>query len=145
MKNKMTNFLTGFKDFAMRGNVIDLAVGVIIGGAFGKITTALVNNVIMPIFGLILGGVNFAELSVILREEVIENGVVVTTALRLEYGLFLQAVVDFIIIAFSIFCMITLLGKLKREKVVEEEKAVEAKPSTEDLLIEIRDLLKEKK
>ncbi len=119
-----------FKEFAMKGNVIDLAVGVVIGGAFGKIVTSLVNDLIMPLVGLLLGGVNFSGLSYTMGEA------------NLKYGAFLQTVVDFLIISFSIFLVIRFLARFKRKKEKETEEKVPT-PSTEDLLTEIRDLLKE--
>ncbi len=130
--------LKEFKKFAMRGNVVDLAVGVIIGGAFGKIVTSLVNDVIMPLLGLILGGINFAEDKLLLREA---TGA--TEALYLNYGQFLQSVVDFLIISFSIFLFIKAINRFKKK---EEEKPKPAEPTKEEVLLtEIRDLLKEMK
>jgi large conductance mechanosensitive channel len=118
-----------FKQFAMKGNVIDLAVGVIIGGAFGKIVSSLVQDVIMPFIGLLLGGINFTKLTFTFGKA------------HLNYGLFLQAVVDFFIISFSIFLFIKFLNHFKRK---EEKVEAAAKTNTqEELLREIRDLLKE--
>ena len=118
-----------FKEFAIKGNVMDLAIGVIIGGAFGKIVTSLVNDIIMPIFGLILGGIDFTGLE-------FKAGTAVV-----KYGAFIQSVVDFLIIAFSIF----LFRSLNRFKKKEEEAPKEPAPSKEEILLtEIRDLLKEK-
>ncbi|MBP3038528.1 large-conductance mechanosensitive channel protein MscL [Bacillaceae bacterium Marseille-Q3522] len=114
-----------FKKFAMRGNVIDLAVGVIIGAAFGKIVTSLVNDIIMPIVGLLIGKINFAGLSV----------------WGIKYGSFLQSVIDFLIIAFSIFLFIRLINRISRKQ--EEQKQTPVKDSKEKLLEEIRDLLQE--
>lgn len=117
-----------FKKFALKGNVLDLAVGVIIGGAFGKIVSSLVADLIMPIIGLLLGGVDFSDLSITYRKAVI------------NYGAFLQTVVDFFIIAFSIFLFIRLLNRFKKkEEVTESAPVIDAK---EELLTEIRDLLK---
>ncbi len=150
-------FIKDFKAFAMKGNVVDMAVGVIIGGAFGKIVTSVVNDIIMPPIGLLVGGVNFKDLKLILQEgqeEVInEAGEVITPAVAevtLNYGNFLQQTFDFLIIAFSIFFMIKVITKLT-EKKKEETPAPAApapapEPSAEEkLLTEIRDLLKEKK
>lgn len=137
-----STFLQDFKAFAMRGNVIDMAVGVIIGGAFGKIVSSIVADLIMPLVGLMLGGVNFTDLKWTLKEAVEVDGEL-QEAVTLNYGTFLQATLDFIIIAFSIFVVIRLISKLHRKK--EEEPAPEepAKPSAEEaLLTEIRDLLK---
>ena len=152
-------FIQDFKAFAMKGNVIDMAVGVIIGGAFGKIVTSLVNDVIMPPIGILVGGVDFKDLKLVLQssqEEVLnEAGEVITPAVvevTLNYGNFLQQTFDFLIIAFSIFCMIRIITKLGEMRKKEEEAAAKAapapapKPSAEEkLLTEIRDLLKEKK
>lgn len=124
-----------FKKFAVRGNVIDLAVGVIIGGAFGKIVSSLVNDIIMPLVGLLLGGINFSNLSWKVGEA------------EVKYGAFIQTVVDFFIIAFSIFLFVKLLNNLY-ERVKKQEEAKEAAQTLtkeEQLLIEIRDLLKQQK
>jgi large conductance mechanosensitive channel len=142
-------FLTDFKEFAVKGNVIDMAVGVIIGGAFGKIVTSLVNDVIMPCIGKLTGGISFTELKYELTAAVVEDGVEKSAAVYLNYGNFIQNVVDFVIIAFSIFVMIKLLMNLKRKK-EEPAPAPEPEPvpepsNEEKLLAEIRDLLKEKK
>ena len=142
-------FLTDFKEFAVKGNVIDMAVGVIIGGAFGKIVTSLVNDVIMPCIGKLTGGISFTELKYELTAAVVEDGVDKSAAVYLNYGNFIQNVVDFVIIAFSIFVMIKLLMNLKRKK-EEPAPAPEPEPvpepsNEEKLLAEIRDLLKEKK
>lgn len=118
-----------FKQFALKGNVLDLAIGVIIGGAFGKIVTSLVQDVLMPLIGLLLGGVKFTNLSIKFGNE------------ALKYGLFLQSVVDFFIISFSIFLFVKLINRFKRK---EEKKEEITKTATqEELLMEIRDLLKE--
>ncbi|SFN74206.1 large conductance mechanosensitive channel [Izhakiella capsodis] len=125
-----------FRDFAMRGNVVDLAVGVIIGAAFGKIVSSLVANIIMPPLGLLIGGVDFKQFSWVLRPA---QGNV--PAVVMEYGVFLQTIFDFVIIAFAIFIAIKLMNKLYQKK--EVEKAV-AQPSAEEVLLtDIRDLLKQ--
>lgn len=121
-----------FKEFAIKGNVLDLAIGVIIGGAFGKIVTSLVNDIIMPVFGLILGGINLSERTLPIDKAVI------------KYGSFLQSVVDFLIISFSIFLFVRLLSKFKKKEEKEETKAEQILSKEEILLSEIRDLLKEK-
>jgi large conductance mechanosensitive channel len=121
-----------FKQFAMRGNVMDLAVGVIIGGAFGKIVTSLVNDLIMPIIGLFLGGISFSDLQIQVGETAI------------MYGAFIQSVVDFLIIALSIFFLVKLINQFKKQE--EEEPAPEPEPvasKEEILLTEIRDLLRQ--
>jgi len=125
-----------FRDFAMRGNVVDLAVGVIIGAAFGKIVSSLVANIIMPPLGLLIGGVDFKSFSWVLKPAVGNAPAVI-----MEYGVFLQTVFDFIIVAFAIFMAIKLMNKLYKKKEVEKPAP---KPSNEELLLtEIRDLLKQ--
>ena len=125
----------------MRGNVIDLAVGVIIGGAFGKIVASLVADVIMPPIGLLVGGVNFTDLKWDLKAAEVVDGVE-KAAVTLNYGNFLQVTFDFIIVAFAIFMAIKLMNKLNRKK--EEAPAAPPAPSKEEVLLsEIRDLLKE--
>lgn len=134
----MKKFIADFKAFAMKGNVVDMAVGVIIGGAFGKIVTSLVNDIIMPLIGLIVGKVDFTTLSIPISGEKGTEGYV-----GVMYGSFIQNIVDFLIIALSIFLVIKFIGRFKRK---EEAKAeVAAKPTKDqELLTEIRDLLKEK-
>lgn len=150
MKNEAKKFVTEFREFIAKGNVVDMAVGVIIGGAFGKIVTALVNNVIMPLVSLLTGGINVSDWKWVIKEAVIENGVVVTEETALAYGMFIQSVIDFLIIALCIFIMlkIILVSKDKLIKKKEEEPAPvepEVKEPTEmDVLCEIRDLLREK-
>ena len=129
------SFIKEFREFAMRGNVVDMAVGVIIGGAFGKIVSSLVGDVAMPVLGILTGGVDFKDLKITLAEAVGE-----TPAVTLNYGAFIQNVFDFIIIAFAIFMMVKALNKLKKEQPKEE--AVPEPSAEEKLLTEIRDLLK---
>lgn len=132
----------------MKGNVIDMAVGVIIGGAFGKIVSSIVADVIMPPIGLLVGGVNFTDLKWVLKPAVLEDGKEVVAAVTLNYGNFLQVTFDFLIIAFSIFMFIKLLTKLTEKKKEEAPAAPPAPPAPsreEVLLTEIRDLLKERK
>ncbi|MCI6987988.1 MAG: large-conductance mechanosensitive channel protein MscL [Campylobacter sp.] len=133
------SFIKEFKEFAMRGNVIDMAVGVVIGGAFGKIVSSLVSDVIMPIVGVLTGGVNFTDFKFTLKEA--GGGV---EAVTVNYGNFIQVTVDFLIIAFCIFVVIKLINKLKREEVKEEALAEPVGPSETEILTQIRDLLKEK-
>ena len=135
-------FLQDFKDFAMKGNVVDMAVGVIIGGAFGKIVTSIVNNIIMPPVGVITGGVDFTDLKVTLKEAVVEGEEVVSEAVTLNYGQFIQDVVDFLIIALCIFFALKAINKMGKKKEAEPE--APAGPTQEQLLGEIRDLLKNK-
>jgi len=134
--------LKEFKDFAMRGNVVDMAVGIIIGGAFGKIVSSFVADVIMPPIGLLIGGVDFTDLKLTLKEAVIDAaGAVTTEAVTINYGNFIQTAIDFIIIAFAIFMMIKAMNSMKKK----EEAAPAAPPAPtkeETLLTEIRDLLK---
>lgn len=129
--------LKEFKEFISKGNVVDLAIGVIIGAAFGKIVTSLVNDIIMPIIGLILGKINFKTLSLILKPA--EGDV---DALTLNYGMFIQNIVDFLIIAFVLFIILKIILKLKREDKKVEEESKPKLTKTEELLIEIRDSLK---
>jgi len=135
----------------VKGNMIDMAVGIIIGGAFGKIVTSLVSDIIMPPIGLLVGGVNFTDWNVVLKEAVMENGEVITPALTLNYGNFIQVLFDFLIIALSIFFVIRGINKMKEmtsKKKAEEEAAApapEPEPTKEEILLtEIRDLLKNK-
>lgn len=128
-------FIKEFKEFAMKGNVLDMAVGVIIGGAFGKIVSSLVDDVLMPLVGKVTGGIDFTKLAVTLGEG--EN------AATLNYGTFIQNVVDFLIVAFCIFLMLKGINKFNKKK--EEEPAPAPEPTAEEkLLTEIRDLLKKK-
>ena len=134
------SFIQDFKAFALKGNVVDMAVGVIIGGAFGKIVTSIVNNIIMPPIGVLTGGVDFTQLKLVIKEAEGE-----AEAVTLNYGQFIQDVVDFLIIAFCIFLMVKGIAALNSKK--EEEKAAEPAPAPEPsaeekLLTEIRDLLK---
>ena len=130
--DKAKGFVNEFKAFIKRGNVIDLAVGVIIGGAFGTIISSLVDDILMPLLGIVIGGINFTELTWKVGDAVI------------KYGAFLQNVLDFLIVAFCIFIFIKLLNSFNRKEEVKEVKKPE--PSNEEkLLMEIRDLLKEKK
>ena len=132
-----------FKEFAFKGNVIDMAVGVVIGSAFGKIVTSLVSDIITPFFGFLTANVSFADLKYVLTPATEE-----TAEVAINYGMFIENIVDFFIVAFSIFMIISLIGKVKEkfEKKEEEVKEEEpAKPTVEELLAEIRDTLKESK
>ena len=142
-----STFLQDFKAFAMKGNVIDMAVGVIIGGAFGKIVSSVVADVIMPPLGLLVGGVNFTDLKWVMKPAEVVDGKEIA-AVMLNYGNFLQATFDFLIIAFSIFLFIRLLTKLTAKKEAAAPATPPAPPAPtkeEVLLTEIRDLLKEQK
>lgn len=138
--------LKGFKEFALKGNVFDMAVGVIIGGAFGSIVTSLVNDIIMPLIGLLLGGLDFTSLSLKLSDQVVDAaGEVVKEASYLAYGNFIQNIVNFLIISFSIFLFVKLANKLHREKEAPAPAPEEPKgPTTEELLADILTELKRK-
>jgi large conductance mechanosensitive channel len=129
-----------FRDFAMRGNVVDMAVGIIIGGAFGKIVSSIVNDIIMPPIGMLVGGVDFKDLKYVMQEASVADGVEVA-AVSINYGNFIQTTFDFIIIAFAIFMVIKGMNRMKRKE-VEAPAAPPAPTKEETLLTEIRDLLK---
>jgi large conductance mechanosensitive channel len=130
-----------FKEFAMRGNVIDLAVGIVIGGAFGKIVSSFVNDVLMPPIGVLLGGVSFTDLQITLKEATTNAAGEAVAAVAINYGMFIQSVVDFIIIAFAIFMVVKVMNSLKKKE--EAAPAPPAGPTPDQaLLTEIRDLLK---
>jgi len=134
-----------FKTFAMRGNVIDMAVGIIIGAAFGKIIASLVADVIMPPIGLLVGGVDFTSIAITLKDPVLDqvSGEVIKTAVVMKIGTFIQTLVDFIFIAFAVFMMIKGINKLDRKKEEPAEPVAPPPPTKEEeLLTEIRDLLK---
>ena len=134
----MKKFLEEFKAFAMRGNVLDMAVGVVIGGAFGKITTSLVNDIIMPLISMLTGGIDFSSWKWVVKAA---EGDAAEVAVN--FGSFVAVVLDFIIIAFAVFCMVKAINKFHKKK--EEAPAAPPEPSAEEkLLTEIRDLLKEK-
>ncbi|MBE6613053.1 MAG: large-conductance mechanosensitive channel protein MscL [Ruminococcaceae bacterium] len=161
-------FWQEFKKFAFKGNVIDMAVGVVIGGVFQKVVTSLVNDIIMPPIGLLIGGVDFAELKIVLKPEVIDAATneITQAAVTINYGLFIQTLINFFIVALTIFLVVKMLNKSKElahKKELEEAAAKEkaeaeakakaeaeaaaaeaAKPTTEQLLAEIRDLLAKK-
>ncbi len=134
--------ISEFRTFAMRGNVVDMAVGIIIGGAFGKIISSLVSDVIMPPIGLLVGGVNFTRLKIPLKEKVLDaTGQTITEAVAINYGTFIQTAVDFLIIAFAIFLMIKAMNHMQKKE--EAKPVAPPSPSNEEkLLSEIRDLLK---
>ena len=129
-------FISEFKEFAMKGNVMDMAVGVIIGGAFGKIVSSLVDDILMPIVGMITGNIDFTSLAFQIGDG--------EEAAILKYGNFIQNTVDFIIVAFCIFLMLKAINKMNRKKAEPEAPAAPAGPTQEELLTEIRDLLKQK-
>ena len=136
----MKKFFLEFKEFAMRGNVLDMAVGVILGGAFGKITTSLVNDVFMPLIGMLIGGVDLGKLNIVLKPATDS-----AEAVTLGIGTFLTTIIDFVLVAFVIFLMIKTINRFRRKKEEEPEPEEPKGPTTEELLAEIRDLLKEQK
>jgi large conductance mechanosensitive channel len=143
----MKKFPQEFKEFAMKGNVMDMAVGVIIGGAFGKIVSSLVNDLLMPLVGALIGNVDFTTLSATLRQAVMDGETVVKPAVVLHYGNFIQVTVDFLIVAFCIFAVIKGINAMKKkeEPAPAEPEAPAPKPDDVVLLEEIRDLLKKQK
>lgn len=138
----MKKFLNEFKEFAMRGNVVDMAVGVIIGAAFGKIVTSLVNDIIMPAIGMLTGGVNFSDYKWVIQKGVTEGTEIVTPEVAITWGAFVQTVFDFVIIAFCIFVAIKFINNLKRKPEPEPAPEAPKAPTQEELLTEIRDLLR---
>lgn len=140
----MSKFLTEFKEFAVKGNAVDMAVGVIIGGAFGKIVSSIVNDIIMPPIGWLIGGVNFTDLKVTLPT--VHVGEEEMKAATINYGNFLQTCIDFFIIAFCVFLLVKGINHLARKKKEEPTTPASPAPSKEEVLLtEIRDILKEKK
>jgi len=138
-----SKFWSEFKDFAMKGNVIDMAIGIVIGGAFGKIVTSLVNDLLMPCIGALIGGFDFTNLKVVLSKAVMDGEEIVKPVVTLNYGTFINEIVNFLIIAFCIFLIIKGINKMHKKK--EEAPAAPApKPEDVVLLEEIRDLLKNK-
>lgn len=137
----MGNLLKEFKEFAVKGNVMDMAIGVIIGGAFGKIVTSLVNDIIMPGIGVLTGGINFSDYKFVIQQGVMNGEEVITPEVAITWGSFVQTIVDFLIIAFCIFIAIKAINRFKRKE--EETPAAPAGPTQEELLTEIRDLLKD--
>ena len=130
------SMMSEFKKFAMRGNVVDMAVGIVIGGAFGKIVSSFVNDVLMPPIGMMMGGVDFKDLAIVLKDAVGE-----TAAVTVNYGMFIQTVLDFLIIAFAIFMVVKAMNNMKKKE--EAAPAAPPKPSAEEVLLtEIRDALK---
>ena len=139
------SFLQEFKAFAMKGNVVDLAVGFLIGGAFGKIVSSLVSDVIMPPVGLLIGGVNFRNLVIPLKPAGVDAAGKATEAVSIHYGNFIQVSLDFIIIAFSIFLLIKAINSLRKKQAATPPPPPPMPTKEEALLTEIRDILKEKK
>ncbi len=142
----MKNFFKEFKDFAMKGNVVDMAVGVIIGAAFGKIVSSLVDDIIMPLIGVATGGMNFTDYKWVIQQAVMDGQEVLKPEVTMNWGAWVQTVVDFIIVAFCIFVMIKFINNMRKkvEKEKEAEAAAPAAPSQEEVLLtEIRDILKQ--
>lgn len=144
-------FITEFKEFITRGNVIDMAVGVIVATAFGKITTSLVNDVFMPAIGMLIGGIDLGKLNIVLKPAVLdEAGAEIAAAVTLGIGTFITTIIDFILVALCVFIFIKVIAKMQNlrkveEAPAEEETPAEPEPTKEELLLtEIRDLLKEK-
>ena len=141
----MGKFINEFKAFAVKGNAVDMAVGVIIGGAFGKIVSSIVNDLIMPPIGWLIGGVNFSDLKITLPAEKIADGIEMQAA-TINYGSFIQNLIDFVIIAFCVFLLVKGINKLANKKQAKPAPTPAPEPSAEEkLLAEIRDLMKEKK
>lgn len=142
----MKKFINEFKEFAVKGNVVDMAVGVVIGAAFGKIVTSLVNDIIMPAVGVLTGGINFSDYKWVIQKGVTEGSEIITPEVAVTWGAFVQTIIDFLIIAFCIFIAIKFINKLKRQpEPAPEAPAAPAGPTQEELLAEIRDLLKQQK
>ena len=156
VKEKAGGFVSEFKTFIARGNVVDMAVGVIIGGAFGNISKSLVNDVVMPAVSMLTGGLNFESWKLVLKEAVLDTeGVVVTAEVAMNFGLFISTIVDFLITALAVFCVIKVINGMRAKAEAAKKKEEAAEPETppappepsaeEKLLMEIRDLLKEHK
>ena len=156
VKEKAGGFVSEFKTFIARGNVVDMAVGVIIGGAFGNISKSLVNDVVMPAVSMLTGGLNFESWKLVLKEAVLDaEGAVVTAEVAMNFGLFVSTIVDFLITALAVFCVIKVINGMRAKAEAAKKKEEAAEPETppappepsaeEKLLMEIRDLLKEHK
>ncbi len=139
----MGKFIQEFKDFAVKSNVMDMAIGVVVGGAFGKIVTSLVNDIIMPGVGVLTGGLNFTDYKFVIQKGVTDGTEIITPEVAITWGSFVQTVVDFLIIAFCIFLAVKVINRFKRKEEVVEAPAAPAGPTQEELLTQIRDLLKE--
>ncbi|MCM1077650.1 MAG: large-conductance mechanosensitive channel protein MscL [Bacteroides sp.] len=139
------SFIKEFKEFAMRGNVIDMAVGVVIGAAFGKIISSLVDDIIMPLVGVATGGMNFTDYKFVIQKAVVDGATqeIIKPEVSLNWGTWIQTVVDFLIVAFCIFVAIKAINQLKRKQAEPEPEPAPAEPTKEEVLLtEIRDLLK---
>ncbi|MDE7469883.1 MAG: large-conductance mechanosensitive channel protein MscL [Paramuribaculum sp.] len=141
-------FFKEFKEFAVKGNVIDMAVGVIVGAAFGKIVSSLVDDIIMPLVGVATGGMNFTDYKLVIQKAVMDGQEVIKPEVTMNWGAWIQTIVDFIIVAFCIFIAIKFINNMRRDKAAEEAAAAEPAPAPEptkeeQLLTEIRDLLQQ--
>lgn len=136
--------LKEFKEFALKGNVLDMAIGVIIGGAFGAIVTSLVNDIFTPIIGYLTAGADFTSLKYVIAQAVVENGETIKEAVVISYGHFLQSIFNFITVALSVFMFVKLINKAKRKSVDKPEEAPPVTPEDILLLRDIKELLKEK-
>lgn len=140
------SFFKEFKEFAMKGNVVDMAVGVVIGAAFGKIVSSLVDDIIMPLVGVATGGINFTDYKWVIQKAMVDGQEVLKPEVTMNWGAWVQTIVDFLIVAFCIFVMIKFINNLRKRSAKEEEAAAApapAEPSKEEILLtEIRDLLK---
>ncbi len=134
--------MSEFKDFAMRGNVVDMAVGIVIGGAFGKIVSSFVADVVMPPIGMLVGGVDFGELKMILQEAGVDAAGAEVAAVSINYGSFLQTVFDFVIIAFAIFMVVKAMNNMKKKEAAAPPPPPAGPTKDQELLMEIRDALK---
>ncbi|MDE6416184.1 MAG: large-conductance mechanosensitive channel protein MscL [Duncaniella sp.] len=139
------SLLKEFKDFAMRGNVIDMAVGVVIGAAFGKIVSSLVDDLIMPLVGVATGGINFTDYKWVIQKAVMDGTEIIKPEVTLNWGTWIQTIVNFLIVAFCIFLAIKVMNRFRKEEAAAaEEAAAPAEPTKEEVLLtEIRDLLKQ--
>jgi len=143
-KKNMKKLLAELKIFLMRGNVVDMAVGIIIGAAFGKVVSSFVNDVLMPPISILIGNTNFSDLNIVLKQAVVEGSTVVSPAITWNYGNFIQTIIDFIIVGTAVFFVIKAMNELSHKK--EEEPAKTLEPTNEEkILSEIRDLLKKEK
>ncbi len=143
-KKNMKKLLAELKIFLMRGNVVDMAVGIIIGAAFGKVVSSFVNDVLMPPISILIGNTNFSDLNIVLKQAVVEGSKIVSPAITWNYGNFIQTIIDFIIVGTAVFFVIKAMNELSHKK--EEEPAKTLKPTNEEkILSEIRDLLKKEK
>jgi len=134
-----------FKQFAIKGNVLDMAIGIIIGGAFGKLVTSMLNDILMPPLGLLIGGTDFTDLKVTIKEKVVDASGKATDAVSINYGNFVQTIIDFLLVAIAVFIIIKLMNRIREKMEASPAPAPPAEPTKEEkLLTEIRDILKEK-